>query len=71
MERYTTNAPIAVIYTLVHYRKQIYIVACRAVARQQLSKHVPAAMDMHATIDILLETVFYTQSMQRGYKVDN
>jgi hypothetical protein len=28
------------------------------VSRKQLSKHVPAAMDKHAAIEVLLETVF-------------
>jgi hypothetical protein len=28
-------------------------------------------MDKHATTQVLLETVFSTQSMQRGYKEDN
>jgi hypothetical protein len=38
---------------------------------QRISKHVPAAMSTHATIELLLETVFSTGSMQRGYKEDN
>jgi hypothetical protein len=29
------------------------------VSRQQLGKHVSSATDTHATIDVLLETVFY------------
>jgi hypothetical protein len=29
------------------------------------------ATNMHTTTELLLETVFYTQSMQRGYKEDN
>jgi alkylhydroperoxidase/carboxymuconolactone decarboxylase family protein YurZ len=36
----------------------IHIAACRAVSRQQLGEHIPAAMDTHATIEVLLETVF-------------
>jgi hypothetical protein len=40
------------------------------VSRQRLRKHVPAAMDMHAIIKILLETVFSTRSVQCGYKED-
>jgi ParB-like chromosome segregation protein Spo0J len=39
-------------------------------SRQRLGKHVPAATDTHATIEVLLETVFSTRSMQRGYKED-
>jgi stage III sporulation protein SpoIIIAA len=41
------------------------------VSKQRLGKHVPAATDTHATIEELLETVFYTRSVQRGYKEDN
>jgi hypothetical protein len=43
----------------------------RAVSRQRLSKNIPAATDTHATIEVLLETVFSTRSVQRGYKEDN
>jgi hypothetical protein len=45
----------------------MYIVVSRAVSRQQLSKHIPAETDKHATT----EMVFSTQSVQRGYKKDN
>jgi hypothetical protein len=38
---------------------------------QQLSKHVLAARNMHITIELLLETVFSTRSMQRGCKEDD
>jgi hypothetical protein len=38
------------------------------VSRQRFGEHVPAAADEHATIQVLLETVFYTRSVQRGYK---
>jgi hypothetical protein len=41
------------------------------VSRQRLGKHVPVAADTYATIDVLLETLFSTRSMQRGYKEDN
>jgi hypothetical protein len=41
------------------------------VSRQRLSKHVPTAMDAHTTIEVLLETVFSTRSVQRDYKEDN
>jgi hypothetical protein len=43
-------------------------VACRAVSRQRLATHVPAAEDTHATIQVLSETMFSTRSVQRGYK---
>jgi hypothetical protein len=43
----------------------------RAISRQRLNKHVPMATDTHATIEVLLETVFYTWPVQRGYKRDN
>jgi hypothetical protein len=42
-----------------------------AVSRQQLGKHVPAATDTHAAAEVLLETVFYTRSMQRGWMKGN
>jgi hypothetical protein len=37
------------------------------VFRQQLGKRIPMAANMHATIEVLLETVFSTWSEQRGY----
>jgi hypothetical protein len=40
----------------------------RTASRQRLGKHVPAATNTHATIEVLLETVFSTRSVQRGYK---
>jgi hypothetical protein len=36
------------------------------ISRQQLGKHVPAATDTHATIEVLLETLFTIQSVQKG-----
>jgi hypothetical protein len=41
------------------------------VSRQRLGKHVPGVTDTHATIEVLLETVFSTRSVQSGYKEDN
>jgi hypothetical protein len=41
------------------------------VSRHRFDKHVPATTDKHATIEVLLETVFSTQSVQMGYKEDN
>jgi hypothetical protein len=41
------------------------------VCRQLLGKHVPAAMDKHGRIEVVLETVFFTRSVQRGCKEDN
>jgi hypothetical protein len=46
------------------------IVACSAVYKQRLGKHVPAVTDMHVTIYLLLEKIFSTRFMQRGYKED-
>jgi hypothetical protein len=46
-------------------------VACGAVPRQRLRKHVSAATNTHATIEVLLETVVSTRPGQRGYKEDN
>jgi uncharacterized NAD(P)/FAD-binding protein YdhS len=51
-------------------RTCIHTVAWRAVHRQRLGKHVPAATNTHATIEVLLETVS-TRSVQRGYKEDS
>jgi hypothetical protein len=36
----------------------------------QLHKHVPSASDIYTTIGLVLETAFYTQSVQRSYKED-
>jgi hypothetical protein len=43
-------------------------VACRDVSRQRLSKYVPAAMGTHAAVEMLLEAVLSTRSVQRGYE---
>jgi hypothetical protein len=36
--------------------------------RCRISKHVPAAMNTHSTIELLLETAFTASSVQNGYK---
>jgi hypothetical protein len=41
------------------------------VARQRLRKHVPAATDTQATIEVLLKIVFSTRYVQRGSKENN
>jgi hypothetical protein len=41
------------------------------VSRQRLGKRVPSAENTHATIDVLLETVFSTRTVQTGYKEIN
>jgi hypothetical protein len=41
------------------------------VSRRRIGKHVPAAMNTHSTIELLLETAFSTRSVQSGYKEDN
>jgi hypothetical protein len=41
------------------------------VSRQRIGKHFPAATDTHATIEVLLERVFSTLSVQRSYKEDS
>jgi hypothetical protein len=41
------------------------------VSRQRIGEHVPAVTDKHATTALLLETVFSTTSVQRGYNEDN
>jgi hypothetical protein len=42
-----------------------------AVSRKWIDKHVPTAMNMHATIELPLETMFSARSVRRGYKEDN
>jgi hypothetical protein len=42
-------------------------VACKAVSMQGLGKHVAAAMDTHATIEVSLQTVLSIRSVQRAY----
>jgi hypothetical protein len=37
-----------------------------AAAMERLNKHVPAAMDMYATIQVLLETGFFTVILAEG-----
>jgi hypothetical protein len=41
------------------------------ISRQRLGKHVFSATDTHTTIEVLLETMFSTQSVEMGYKEDN
>jgi hypothetical protein len=43
----------------------------RPVSRQRLGNKVPIATNRRATIDVLLERGFSTQSMPRSYKEDN
>jgi hypothetical protein len=38
------------------------------ISGQQISKHVPAATNMHATLELLLEMVFSARFVQSGYK---
>jgi hypothetical protein len=41
------------------------------VSSQRIGKHVPAATNTHSTIELLLETVFSTRSVQICYKKYN
>jgi hypothetical protein len=41
------------------------------VSMQRPGKQLPAATVKHATIEVLLEAVFYTRSVQGGYKKNN
>jgi hypothetical protein len=50
---------------------RVIIKYTRAVSRQLLGKHVLAATETYAIIEVRLETVFSTRSVQRGYKEDN
>jgi hypothetical protein len=36
-------------------------------ARKRFGEHVPAAKDTHETIEVPLETMFSTRSVQRSY----
>jgi hypothetical protein len=57
------------------------IVSCRAVITQLqkdkqihqswVGKHVPAAKDLHATIEVPSGTAFSTRSVHRGHKEDS
>jgi hypothetical protein len=40
------------------------------ISSHRLDKHVPAAKDMHTTIQVPLETVLSTRSVLNGYKDD-
>jgi hypothetical protein len=42
-----------------------------SVSMQRLGEHIPAATDRHAILEVLLESVFSTRSVERGYKKDN
>jgi hypothetical protein len=42
-----------------------------AVSRQRISKHVPVTTNTYETIELLLEMVFSTRSVRRGYKEEN
>jgi hypothetical protein len=44
---------------------QLLRVACRAVSRQRLGKHVLVATDTLATVEVLLEMVFSIRSVHR------
>jgi hypothetical protein len=39
-----------------------------SIARQRLGKHIPAAMDVHATTEEMLETAFSMRSVQKLYE---
>jgi hypothetical protein len=41
------------------------------VSRQRIGKHVPAATNTTTTLELMLETMLSTQSVQSGYKEDN
>jgi hypothetical protein len=44
---------------------------CTFVPRQRLGKHVPAETDKHATIEVLMETVFSIRLVQGGHKEES
>jgi hypothetical protein len=41
------------------------------VSRQCINKQVSAATNKHTTTQLLLEMLFYTRSVQKGYKEEN
>jgi hypothetical protein len=41
------------------------------VSKKRIGKHVPATTNTHTTIELLLETVLSTWSVQNDYKEDN
>jgi hypothetical protein len=41
------------------------------ISRQWIGKHIPAATNMNTTIELLLEMVSSTCSVQSGYKEDS
>jgi hypothetical protein len=41
------------------------------ISRQRIGKHVPIATNTNKTMELMLETVFPTRSVQSGYKEDN
>jgi hypothetical protein len=43
----------------------------QTVSRRRIRKHVRTATNTHSTIELLLETLFSTLSVLRGYKEDN
>jgi hypothetical protein len=51
--------------------RQINSGAMQPISRKWIGKHVSMAKNMHATIELLLETLFSTQYVQRGYKEDS
>jgi hypothetical protein len=59
------------VQTYIHTHAFNNTVACRGVPRQWLDKDVPAVTNTHATIEVLLETVVSTRSVQSGYKEDS
>jgi hypothetical protein len=50
------------------YSRRINNGVMQPVSRQRIGKHFLAATNTHTTIDLLLETVFSTRSMQNDYK---
>jgi hypothetical protein len=51
--------------------RRIYNGVMQLVSRQRIGKHVPTATNSQVAIELLLETVFSTRSVRRGYKGDN
>jgi hypothetical protein len=52
-------------------RTMFSVVRAMAVSRQRLGKHVPMATNTHITIELVLEMVFCTRSLQSVYKEDS
>jgi hypothetical protein len=66
-----TNLPCVAVAMQWSRDKPINNSVMKTISRLQLGKHVPAAMNSHATVELLLETAFYTRLVKSGYNQDH